>query len=71
MAENEYYSVGDLTLLLINEGFTRYAVSRAIDRLKIMLNLLLSGIPRMSGLSASNASRLSAFAATYRRVNNH
>lgn len=36
MAENEYYSVGDLTLLLINEGFTRYAVSRAIDRLKIM-----------------------------------
>jgi hypothetical protein len=34
--EKEYYSLGEVSLLFINEGYTRYMVTRAIDRLKLL-----------------------------------
>jgi DNA-binding MarR family transcriptional regulator len=45
MQEREYYSLSEVTLLLINEGFTRYAVSRAIDRLKVTGQLSIEPDP--------------------------
>jgi hypothetical protein len=45
MAEQSYFSIGDVTLLLINEGYTRYAVARAIDRLKILNEITVESDP--------------------------
>jgi hypothetical protein len=45
VAEQTYYSIGDVTLLLINEGYTRYAVARAIDRLKILNEITVESDP--------------------------
>lgn len=36
MQDKEYYSLGEVSLLFINEGYTRYTVTRAIDRLKLL-----------------------------------
>ena len=40
-----YFSIGDVTLLFINEGYTRYAVARAIDRLKILNEITVESDP--------------------------
>ena len=45
MQEKEFYSLGDITLIFINEGYTRYAVSRAIDRLKVMGEIVVEPDP--------------------------
>jgi hypothetical protein len=45
MAEQSYFSIGDVTLLFINEGYTRYAVARAIDRLKILNEITVESDP--------------------------
>lgn len=45
MQNKDYYSVGDVTLMFINEGYTRYAVSRAIDRLKLMGEITIEPDP--------------------------
>jgi hypothetical protein len=34
--DKEYYSLGEVQMLLVNEGYTRYAINRAIDRLKLL-----------------------------------
>jgi len=34
--DRDYYSIGDVQLMLANEGYTRYAINRAIDRLKLL-----------------------------------
>jgi DNA-binding MarR family transcriptional regulator len=34
--DKDYYNIGDLQMHLQNEGFTRYAINRAIDRLKLL-----------------------------------
>ena len=45
MQEKEHYSLSEVTLLLINEGYTRYAVSRAIVRLKVMGQISIESDP--------------------------
>jgi hypothetical protein len=45
MAEQTYFSIGDVTLLFINEGYTRYAIARAIDRLKILNEITVESDP--------------------------
>jgi len=34
--DKDYYSLGEIQMLLVNEGYTRYAINRAIDRLKLL-----------------------------------
>ena len=38
MAGNDkgYYTLGEVQILLVNEGYTRYAINRAVDRLKLL-----------------------------------
>jgi hypothetical protein len=36
MQDKDYYSLGEVTLIFVNQGYTRYNVSRAIDRLKLL-----------------------------------
>lgn len=45
MQDRGFYSLSEVTLLLINEGFTRYAVTRAIDRLKILGQITIEPDP--------------------------
>lgn len=39
------YSLSEVTLMLINEGYTRYTVSRAIDRLKLLGQITIEPDP--------------------------
>jgi hypothetical protein len=34
--DKNFYTLGEVQILLINEGYTRYAINRAIDRLKLL-----------------------------------
>jgi hypothetical protein len=34
--DKDYYSLGEVQMLLVNEGYTRYAINRAVDRLKLL-----------------------------------
>jgi len=45
MEEKEFYSLSEVTLQLVNEKFTRYAVTRAIDRLKLLREITIEPDP--------------------------
>lgn len=36
MQEKPYYTLTEVTLVFVNEGFTKYAVTKAIDRLRLL-----------------------------------
>lgn len=41
----EFYTLSEVHLLLANEGYTRYAITRAIDRLKILREIAIEFDP--------------------------
>jgi hypothetical protein len=69
MQEREYFSLSEITLLFINEGYTRYAVSRAIDRLKVLGQITIEPDPtdeRVKRIRRQDISRIRAYLQTGR-----
>jgi len=69
MREKDYYSLSEITLLFINEGYTRYAVSRAIDRLKVLSEIAIEPDPtdeRVKRVRRQDIGRIRAYLQTGR-----